>query len=66
MLIWASVPDGALRCALQMVGNEADIGIAILSLAGEERLVLLGITGRLKFMDAPAHAITRWPRASFL
>ncbi len=49
------VSTGATRRALQMVGNNADIGITVLSFAGEERPVQLGITERLEFVDAPGH-----------
>ncbi len=49
------VSDGATRRALQMVGNNADVGITILSFAGTGRPVLLGITERLEFVDAPGH-----------
>jgi hypothetical protein len=50
------VSTGATRRALQMVGNNADIGITILGFAGAERPVLLGVTERLEFVDAPGHA----------
>ena len=49
------VSDGATRRALQMVGNEAEVGITILNFAGSDRPVLLGITERLEFVDAPGH-----------
>ena len=49
------VSDGAKRRALQMVGNNSDVGIAILGFAGTGRLVLLGITERLEYVDAPAY-----------
>ena len=38
-----------------MVGNDADVGIEIRNFAGTDRPVLLGITERLKFVDAPGH-----------
>jgi hypothetical protein len=50
------VSDGATRRALQMVGNDAEIGITILNFAGTGRPVLLGVTERLEFVDAPGHA----------
>ena len=50
------VSDGATRRALQMVGNDAEVGITILGFAGTDRPVLLGVTERLEFVDAPAHA----------
>jgi len=49
------VSIGATRRALQMVGNNADVGITILNFAGAGRPVLLGVTGRLEFVDAPSH-----------
>ena len=49
------VSDGATRRALQMVGNEASIDIEIKNFAGDGRPVLLGITERLEFVDAPGH-----------
>ncbi|MEN6516964.1 MAG: hypothetical protein ABFC38_02080 [Methanospirillum sp.] len=50
------VSDGATRRALQMVGNDAEVGITVLGFAGTERPIRLGITERLEFVDAPAHA----------
>ena len=50
-----SVSEGATRRALQMVGNKAEIGITILNYAGSDRPVLLGITERLEYVDAPSH-----------
>ena len=50
------VSDGATRRALQMVGNDAEVEVEIRNFAGEGRPVLLGITERLEFVDAPAHA----------
>ncbi len=50
------VSDGATRRALQMVGNDAEVGVEIRNFAGEGRPVLLGVTGRLEFVDAPGHA----------
>ena len=50
------VSRGATRRALQMVGNDAEVGITILDFAGTGRPVLLGITERLEFVDAPGHA----------
>jgi hypothetical protein len=38
-----------------MVGNDAEVGIDIRNFAGTERPVLLGITERLEFVDAPGH-----------
>ncbi|MEN6516649.1 MAG: hypothetical protein ABFC38_00475 [Methanospirillum sp.] len=38
-----------------MVGNDAEVGIEILNFAGTGRPVLLGITERLEFVDAPGH-----------
>ena len=38
-----------------MVGNGAEVGITILNFAGDGRPVLLGITERLEFVDAPGH-----------
>ena len=50
------VSTGAMRRALQMVGNGASVDIEIRNFAGEGRPVLLGITERLEFVDAPRHA----------
>ena len=55
MKVEGFVSDGATRRALQMVGNNADVGITILGFAGTGRPVLLGITERLEFVDAPSH-----------
>ncbi len=49
------VSDGATRRALQMVGNDADVEIEVRTFAGDRRPVLLGITERLEFVDAPGH-----------
>jgi hypothetical protein len=49
------VSDGARRRALQMVGNEAGVEIEIRNFAGDGRPVLLGVTERLEFVDAPGH-----------
>ena len=49
------VSTGATRRALQMVGNGASVGIAIRNFAGTGRPVLLGITERLEYVDAPSH-----------
>ena len=49
------VSDGATRRALQMVGNEASVDVEIRNFAGTGRPVLLGITERLEFVDAPSH-----------
>ena len=49
------VSTGATRRALQMVGNDASIEIAIVNFAGSGRPVLLGITERLEYVDAPLH-----------
>ena len=50
------VSTGATRRALQMVGNDADVRIEIRNFAGTGRPVLLGITERLEYVDAPGHA----------
>ncbi len=49
------VSTGATRRALQMVGNDAAVGIAIVNFVGTGRPVLLGITERLEYVDAPSH-----------
>ncbi len=49
------VSDGATRRALQMVGNDAEVEVEICNLAGSGRPVLLGVTERLEFVDAPGH-----------
>ena len=49
------VSNGATRRALQMVGNNAEVGIAIVNFAGTGRPVLLGVTERLEYVDAPSH-----------
>ncbi len=49
------VSDGATRRALQMVGNNAEVEVEIRNFAGTGRPVLLGITERLEFVDAPSH-----------
>ena len=49
------VSDGARRRALQMVGNGAEVEVEIRNFAGEGRPVLLGVTERLEFVDAPGH-----------
>ena len=49
------VSNGATRRALQMVGNNADVGIAIVNFAGKGLPVLLGCTERLEYVDAPSH-----------
>ncbi len=49
------VSDSATRRALQMVGNDAEVEVEIRNFAGEGRPVLLGITERLEFVDAPTH-----------
>ena len=56
MKVEGFVSTGATRRALQMVGNNADVGIAIVNFAGAGRPVLLGITERLEYVDAPSHA----------
>jgi hypothetical protein len=38
-----------------MVGNDAEVAIEIREFAGDGRPVLLGITERLEFVDAPGH-----------
>ena len=38
-----------------MVGNDAEVDIEIRNFAGTDRSVLLGITERLEFVDAPSH-----------
>jgi len=55
MKIEGFVSDGATRRALQMVGNDADVGITIMNFAGPGRPVLLGITEGLEFVDALSH-----------
>jgi hypothetical protein len=49
------VSTGATRRALQMVGNDAEIEIEVRNFAGDGRPVLLGVTERLEFVDAPGH-----------
>ena len=55
MKVEGFVSDGATRRALQMVGNDAEVGIEIRNFVGTGRPVLLGITERLEFVDAPGH-----------
>ena len=55
MRVEGFVSTGATRRALQMVGNDAEVGITILNFAGAGRPVLLGCTERLEFVDAPCH-----------
>jgi hypothetical protein len=50
------VSTGATRRALQATAIDADLEIGIVNFAGDGRPVLLGITERLDFVDAPAHA----------
>ena len=50
------VSDGARRRALQMVGNDAEVEVEVRNFAGSGRPVLLGVTERLEFVDAPGHA----------
>ena len=50
------VSTGATRRVLQATAIDADLEIAIVGFAGDGRPVLLGITERLDFVDAPAHA----------
>ncbi|KAF5046982.1 hypothetical protein DSECCO2_465090 [anaerobic digester metagenome] len=50
------VSDGAKRRALQMVGNGVEVEAEIRNFAGDGRPVLLGVTERLEFVDAPGHA----------
>ncbi len=50
------VSDGATRRALRMVRNDANVEVEIRNFAGAGRPVLLGITERLEFVDAPGHA----------
>ena len=50
------VSRGATRRALQMVGSSAEVELAVLEFAGAGRPVLLGVTERLEFVDAPDHA----------
>ncbi len=38
-----------------MVGNDAEVEVEIRNFAGDGRPVLLGITERLEFVDAPGH-----------
>ena len=35
--------------------NNATVEIVIVNFAGDNQLVLLGITGRLEYVDAPSH-----------
>ncbi len=49
------VSDGATRRALQMVGNDAEVEVEVRNFAGDGRPVLLGVTERLEFVDAPGH-----------
>ncbi len=49
------VSDGATRRALQMVGTDADVEVEVRNFAGKGRPVLLGVTERLEFVDAPGH-----------
>ena len=49
------VSDGAKRRVLQMVGNDASVDIEIRNFVGAGRPVLLGVTERLEFVDAPSH-----------
>ena len=50
------VSTGVTRRALQMVGNGAEVEVEIRNFAGAGRPVLLGVTERLEFVDAPGHA----------
>jgi len=50
------VSDGAMRRALQMVGNHAEVEVEVRNFAGSGRPVLLGVTERLEYVDAPGHA----------
>jgi len=50
------VSTGATRRALQATATGADLEIGIIRFAGQGRPVLLGITERLEFVDAPVHA----------
>lgn len=47
---------GNTRRALQATATGANISMNILNFAGKEKPVLLGITERLEFVDAPSHA----------
>ncbi len=49
------VSDGATRRALQMVGNNAEVEVEVRNFADDGRPVLLGVTERLEFVDAPGH-----------
>jgi len=49
------VSDGATRRALQMVGNAAEVDVEIRNFAGDGQPVVLGITERLEYVDAPGH-----------
>jgi hypothetical protein len=55
MKIEEFVSEGATRRVLQMVGNDAEVEVEIRNFAGDGRPVLLGITDRLEFVDAPSH-----------
>ena len=50
------VSTGAIRRVLQATAIDADLEIGIVRFAGDGRPVLLGITERLDFVDALAHA----------
>ncbi len=49
------VSDGATRRALQMVGSDAEVEVEVRNFAGTGKPVLLGVTERLEFVDAPGH-----------
>jgi hypothetical protein len=49
------ISTGATRRALQATATSADLEIGIIRFAGQGKPVLLGITERLEFVDAPVH-----------
>lgn len=56
IIVQKFVSTGATRRALQATATGADLEIAIDRFAGPGLPVLLGITERLEFVDAPVHA----------
>ncbi|WP_148208233.1 hypothetical protein [Methanosphaerula palustris] len=47
--------SGATRRALQVPATNADLEVGIADFAGHGKLVLLGVTKRLEFIDVPVH-----------